>query len=156
MLTWILIQNRENCRGCTRLFVQVHPLFSLDFLHCPGHKTAHPLCGLLLRYTGQNRDELHIGKLGCHFGNELVLANFARRIDDEWLLVDQKLGESFMTFLAILIGQETDRDPVTDRFTGVSALFYVDRHPVSKHSAAVQSALRNSMLDEIPPVPKGL
>lgn len=100
--------------------------------------------------------ELHVGKLSYQFGNELVRANLAQRVDDEWFLVDHKFGESFMTFLAILIGQETDRDPVTDRFTGVSSLFYVDRHPVSKHSAAVRSALRNSILDEILPVPRGL
>lgn len=100
--------------------------------------------------------QLHMGKMGYQFSSKLVRANLAWRVDDEWLLVHPKLGDAFMTFLAILIGQETDRDPVTDRFTGVSSLFYVDRHVASKHSAAVRSALRNSILDEILPVPKGL
>lgn len=100
--------------------------------------------------------ELHIGKLSDQFGSELVRANLARRVDNEWFLVDQRLGEAFMTFLAVLIGQETDRDPVTDRFSGISSLFYVDRHTASKHSAAVRSALRNSILDEILPVPQKL
>ena len=100
--------------------------------------------------------DLHMGKLGRHFGNELVRAGLAQRVKREWFQVDYKLGEAFMTFLAILIGQETDRDPVTDSFLGISSLFYVDRHTASKHSAAVRSALRNSILDEILPVPKGL
>ena len=100
--------------------------------------------------------KLHIEKLSDQFGSELVRADLAQRVDDEWFLVHPKLGESFMTFLAILIGQETDRDPVTDRFTGVSSLFFVDRHTASKHSAAVRSALRNSILDDILPVPQKL
>lgn len=100
--------------------------------------------------------KLHMRKMSNHFGGELVRANLARRVDNEWFLVDQKLGEAFMTFLAILIGQETDRDPVTDRFLGVSSLFYLDKHTASKRSAAVRSALRNSILEGILPVPKGL
>lgn len=100
--------------------------------------------------------DLHTGKLSYRFANELVRAGLARRIDGEWFQVDQALGKSIMTFLAILIGQETDRDPVTDRFLGVSSLFYIDRHTASRHSAAVRSALRNSILDQILPVPQGL
>lgn len=100
--------------------------------------------------------KLHMGKLGYHFGRELVRANLARHVDDEWFLMEQKLGEAFMTFLAILICQETDRDPVTDRFLGVSSLFFMDRHTASRQSAVVKSALRNSILDEILPVPNGL
>lgn len=100
--------------------------------------------------------KLHMGKLGYHFGRELVRANLARHVDDEWFLMEPKLGEAFMTFLAILIGQETDRDPVTDRFLGVSSLFFVDRHTASRQSAIVKSALRNLILDEILPVPNGL
>ncbi len=61
-----------------------------------------------------------------------------------------------MTFLAILIGQETDRDPVTDYFLGISSLFYVDRRTASRRSRTVRNALRNSILDKILPVPQGL
>ena len=115
------------------------------------HKESHKLGrGSVIPY------KLHMGKLSYQFGNELVRADLAQRVDDDWFLVHPKLGESFMTFLAILIGQETDRDPVTDRITGVSSLFFVDRHTASKHSAAVRSALRNSILDEILPVPQKL
>lgn len=100
--------------------------------------------------------DVHTGKLGYRFANELVQAGLSRRIDSEWFQVDQKLGMAFMMFLSILIGQETDRDPVTDRFLGVSSLFYIDRHTASKHSANIRSALRNSILDQILPVPQGL
>lgn len=100
--------------------------------------------------------DLHMGKLGHHLGNELVRVGLAQRVKREWFRVDQQLGEAFMTFLAILIGQETDRDPVTDSFLGVSSLFYVNKHTASKRSATVRSALRNSILDKILPVPEGL
>lgn len=100
--------------------------------------------------------DVHAGKLSHRFANELVRAGLARHIDDEWFQVDRELGMAFMTFLAILIGQETDYDPVTDRFLGVSSLFYIDRHTASKHSANIRSALRSSILDQILPVPQGL
>lgn len=100
--------------------------------------------------------DMHTGKLGYCFANELVRAGLSGRIDSEWFQVDQKLGMAFMMFLSILIGQETDRDPVTDRFLRVSSLFYIDRHTASKHSVNIQSALRNSILDQILPVPQDL
>lgn len=99
---------------------------------------------------------VHTGKLSYRFANELVRAGLSRRIDSEWFQVDQKLGMAFMMFLSILIGQETDRDPVTDQLLGVSSLFYIDRHTASRHSANIRSALRNSILDQIMPVPQGL
>lgn len=107
------------------------------------------------RASGKPYD-LHLGKLGDFFGNKLVRAGLAQRVDYEWFRVDERLGKAFMTFLAILIGQETDRDAVTDRMLGISSLFYVDRFTASRHSAAIRSALRNTILDEILPVPQGL
>jgi len=100
--------------------------------------------------------DIHTGKFSYRFADELVRAGLSKRIDDEWFQVDQKLGMAFMTFLAVLIGQETDRDPVTDRFLGVSSLFYMDRQTAFRQSARVKSALRNSILDQILPVPRGL
>lgn len=100
--------------------------------------------------------DVHTGKLSYRFANEFVLAGLSRRIDSEWFQVDQKLGMAFMMFLSILIGQETDRDPVTDWFLGISSLFYIDRHTASGHSANIQSALHNSIFDQILPVPQCL
>lgn len=100
--------------------------------------------------------DLHTGKLGYRFANELERAGLSKRIDDDWFQVDQKLGMAFMMFLAILIGQETDRDPVTDCLPGVSSLFYIDKQTAFRHSATVKSALRNSILEQILPVPRDL
>ena len=100
--------------------------------------------------------DIHTGKLSYRFADELVRAGLSRRIDAEWFQVDQKLGMAFMMFLAILIGQETDRDPVTDHFGGILSLFYIDRDTASKRSANIRNALRNSILDQILPVPQGL
>lgn len=99
--------------------------------------------------------DLHMGKLGS-LGSELVRAGLARHTETEWFLVNQRLGEAFMTFLAVLIGQDTERDPVTDRFEHVSSLFFSDKRMASKCSNAVRNTLRDSILNEILPVPRGL
>lgn len=96
---------------------------------------------------------LHRSKVGGFFCEKLIHENLGQRIDRRTIQVDRKLGESFMTFLALLIGQNTDRAPVTDSTLGVSSLFYLDRHTASSQENAVQNRLRNSILDEILPVP---
>jgi len=100
--------------------------------------------------------DLHVGKLGYVFGEKLVEEKLGQRVGGGWIRVDRKLGEAFMTFLALLIGQTTDRDPVTDSALSVSSLFYLDRRTASLQKNAVRSRLRNSILDEILPVPAGL
>ncbi len=61
-----------------------------------------------------------------------------------------------MTFLAILIGQETDRIPTTDTYQGMSTLFNVEKQSAFKNSRVIRNSLRNTILENVLPVPCGL
>lgn len=96
---------------------------------------------------------LHWSKMSDYFRDRLLDAGLAFNFKRRWVRVSPEFGQAFMTFLAILIGQETDMAPVTDRLPGISSLFYRDR---PSDSDIVRNTLRNSILDDILPVPEGL
>lgn len=96
---------------------------------------------------------IHTGKISF-IGSELERCGLAHRIDNQWYAMNSKLSMSFMTFLAILIGQSTDYIPTTDTYKGMSALFNVDMQSAYKNSRDMRNTMRNSILDEILPVPK--
>jgi hypothetical protein len=98
---------------------------------------------------------LHVGKLGF-IATELADCGLARRVDDQWYMVNSQLSKAFMTFLAILIGQATELTPTTDTYQGMSSLFNIEKQPAYKNSTVVRNTLRNSILKEIMPIPKGV
>ena len=98
---------------------------------------------------------LHVGKLGF-IATELADCGLARQVDDQWYMVNSQLSKAFMTFLAILIGQATELTPTTDTYQGMSSLFNIEKQPAYKNSTVVRNTLRNSILKEIMPIPKGV
>lgn len=95
---------------------------------------------------------IHAGKLG-YIGDELVSMGLAERIDEHWFSMDSQLSESFMTFLAMLIGQETGRIPSTDTYHGMSSIFCIDNKTPTQSANIVKNSLRNSMLNQFLPIP---
>ena len=126
---------------------------------------------LFLEYIEKNREQflletpndkdrvtkqynLHSGKLG-YIGSELVRMGVAKRIDSEWYETKESFAMLFMTFLAILIGQEKNYIPMTDSYRGMSVLFDVDNSIPSRAAKSIRSDTRNSILDHLLPVPTG-
>lgn len=97
---------------------------------------------------------VHVGKLGF-LAEELERNRLARRINEQWYTMNSRLSMSFMTFLAILIGQAEDYIPTTDQYQGMSVLFNLDYQNAFTNSRVVRNTLRNSILDNILPVPAG-
>lgn len=95
---------------------------------------------------------IHVGKLGF-IGSELEHWGLSQRVDNKWYTMDPKLAQAFMTFLAILIGQETDRIPMTDTYQGMSSLFCIGKLAPRTNAQIVRNKLRGSILDHILPVP---
>lgn len=96
---------------------------------------------------------LHAGKLGVKMRREFIHLGFARRVNSRWCEVNRQFSMSFMTFLAVLIGQKDNYVPMTDSYQGMSTLFDVGIQAPSKNKRRIRNTLRNSILDDIFPVP---
>ena len=107
-----------------------------------------------LTYNTAKQYNIHAGKLGF-LAEELERNGLARRIDEQWYTMNSRLSMAFMAFLAILIGQAEDYIPTTDQYQGMSILFNLDRQNAYNNSRVVRNTLRNSILDNILPVPSG-
>ena len=97
---------------------------------------------------------LHSGKLG-YIGSELERMGVAKRIDSEWYETKESFAMLFMTFLAIMIGQEKNYIPMTDSYRGMSVLFDFDNSIPSRAASSIRSDTRNSVLNHLLPVPAG-
>ena len=125
----------------------------LKFLDWAKENASHfPLEDRRFNNSLTKQYNIHTGKIGF-IAAELEEYGLARRMDNQWYVMNSKLSMSFMTFLAILIGQSTDYIPTTDTYEGMSALFNVDMHSAYDNSRVMRNTMRNSILDEILPVP---
>ena len=95
---------------------------------------------------------MHAAKLG-YFCRDLERAGIAKKIDKQWYLVNEEFSFFFMTFLAILIGEHTDRIPATDAYLGLSYLFNVDPPTQNADLRNIRNRFRRRILDEVLPVP---
>ncbi|MBQ7794589.1 MAG: hypothetical protein IJ366_08760, partial [Clostridia bacterium] len=98
---------------------------------------------------------IHIGKLGA-IGHLLEEMGLSRRVDDRWYEMSERLSMAFMTFLAVLIGRETDYIPATDSLAGISSIFSKNFSVAGSLGSNGRDILRNSILENILPVPKNV
>ncbi|HBN04173.1 MAG TPA: hypothetical protein DD434_00075, partial [Bacteroidales bacterium] len=85
---------------------------------------------------------------------QLVERGLAKK-EGNWLKVESYTAESFMTYLAILIGQKTGFVPSTDRYSGLSKLL-IPEGKVDKLSIKnrISDEFRAEILERIMPVPR--
>ena len=116
---------------------------------------------LIDRYTPLQRvhsaklDSMSIGKLGF-LGEEFVEMGVAKRSDSCWYVMRSDLSMYYMTFLAILIGQETGRIPATDRYKGISHLVGINESGHGHDFEITKAMFRDAILSELLPVPCGV
>ena len=108
----------------------------------------------LQRVHSSKLDSMSIGKLG-YLGQEFVEMGVARRSDSCWYIMQHDLSMYYMTFLAILIGQETTRTPATDQYRGITHLVNINETRRGQDYDVAKSTFRNKILNELLPVPCG-
>lgn len=109
----------------------------------------------LQRVHSAKIDSMSIGKLGF-LGEEFVEMGVAKRSDSCWYVMRSDLSMYYMTFLAILIGQETGRIPTTDRYRGISHLVGIKETGYGYNFDPKTSMFRDAILSELLPVPYGV
>lgn len=100
-------------------------------------------------------NSVHMGKLGF-LGDEFVEIGVAQRQSSEWYELNQELSLYFMTFLAILIGTQTEYIPATDQYSGLSCLTSIDIHTNTVNANRVKDRFRGTLLNQLLPVPSQL
>jgi hypothetical protein len=93
--------------------------------------------------------KIHLGKLES-IGEELVERGLATR-EKNWYIMDSYTGNLFMTYLATVIGQETDFIPSTDSFDGLS--YFLAPTGSGDPRMRVQQELYAQILPDILPLP---
>lgn len=109
----------------------------------------------LQRVHSAKLDSMSIGKLGF-LGEEFVKMGVAKRSDYCWYVMRSNLSMYYMTFLAILIGQETGRIPATDQYRGISHLVGIKETDHGHSFDFTTSMFRDAILSELLPVPYGV
>ncbi len=132
------------------------PNYYLRFLEWVENNSSH----FTSNFNGNNavfseQYNIHAGKLG-YIGDELERMGLAKRINKQWFSMDSQLSKSFMTFLSMLIGQETGRIPATDTYQGMSSIFCVDYKTPTRNANIIKNTLRNSMLNQFLPIPSNI
>ena len=100
-------------------------------------------------------NSVHIGKLGF-LGDEFVKIGVAQRQGSQWYELNKNLALYFMTFLAILIGKQTEYIPTTDQYRGLSCLINIDTHANAMNATRVKDRFRSALLKRLLPVPSRL
>lgn len=99
--------------------------------------------------------KIHMGKMR-YLGDELVSRGLAIR-KNNWYKVEEHTANSFMTYLAFLIGNKTEYIPSTDRYMGFTNILETakdtDMNKSMKHR--LRNEFRANILEKILPVPEG-
>lgn len=98
---------------------------------------------------------VHVGKLG-YLGDEFVKLGVARRENGSWYMLNKDLAFNFMTFLAVLIGQETGRVPSTDQYSGLACLINKDVEVKNNQFENYRDRFRGQLLDRLLPTPRSV
>ncbi|WP_248926270.1 hypothetical protein [Paenibacillus hamazuiensis] len=94
--------------------------------------------------------KIHLGKLES-IGEKLMERGLAWREGWSWFVMDSYTGNLFMTYLATVIGQETDFIPSTDSYDGLTYLLPVNKRGNPRQR--VQQELYAQILPDIFPLP---
>jgi len=99
--------------------------------------------------------KVHMGKMR-YLGDELVRRGLAKPCND-WFEVEEYTANSFMIYLAILIGNKTQYVPSTDRYNGFNNILARtnDVDIMRNTKRRVRDELRANILEKILPVPEG-
>lgn len=139
-------------------YAYARPDCYIEFLQWVEQNRASFLVGRdtpLQRVHSAKLDSMSIGKLGF-LGEEFVEMGVAKRSNSCWYVMRSDLSMYFMTFLAILIGQETGRIPVTDRYRGISQLVEIKETGYKQNFDSTTPMFRDAILSELLPVPYGV
>ena len=137
-------------------YAYIHPDEYLEFLDWVTSNRSRFICDY---NTIRNHQRVHIsklnnvnvGKLGF-LGDEFVKMGVAYRQDSQWYVLNKDLSLYFMTFLAVLIGMETNYIPTTDQHKGLNYLLNLDTQS-NNISNKANARFRSVILNKLLPVP---